>query len=281
MSDAFLSLGVPGSTGFPVSRLVNLGKTANRGIELSLYGTPLQRDDFMWETRLNLATNENELVSFGDTSFTRVSSGFQAYGTVQYHVEGYPLAGYWAQLPQRNADGTPVLSATGAVQLQPLSFIGPSTPTREVGFSNTFTLFQNVRLYALLDYKGGHYLYNYREYNRCRFQQNCWRAVDPAAMDDPERPVYMQVPAAYIEKADFVKLRDVSLTYAVPDAWLGRTGITGTAITLAGHNLALWSGYSGLDPEVNSYGNRGGFARADIYAPPMARRLTLSVNFNY
>jgi hypothetical protein len=88
------------------------------------------------------------------------------------------------------------------------------------------------------------------------------------------------VPYAYLEDGDFIKLRDLSLTYSLPQNLVQRVGANAASITLAGHNLALWSDYSGLDPEVNGYGNRS-FVRADIYAVPMIRRMTMSVNLSF
>jgi TonB-linked SusC/RagA family outer membrane protein len=285
MRDVIVAVAAPGSSGFggtfyggTSGILRNLGETRNSGVELGITGTAVQRRNFAWDTRLTLATNDNELVSFGDDRKEMFISG-QSYGALQRHRAGFPLGGYWAQLPKRNEDGTPVMRGATVV-LDTLSFIGPSAPTREIGFSNTFTLFNNFRLYSLFDYKGGHYLYNYNEYNRCRFHGNCARVNDVELAESPEAPVWRQVPGAYVEKADFVKLRDVSLTYTLPSVWAQRFRGSAASLTLAGHNLALWSDYSGIDPEVNSYGNRS-FARADIYALPMMRRLSVSLNVGF
>jgi hypothetical protein len=301
MRDVIISTGVAGSTGFggtfyggTIAQMVNLGETSNRGIELAASFSPVRTRDFAWDSRVNVATNANELVSFGDDRTEIVP--FAPYGNVQRHREGYPLAGYWAQRPERNPDGTPVINASGVVQLEPLEFIGPSAPTREVGLLNTFTLFRDFRLSVLLDYKGGHYLYNWKELNRCVTQRNCERLSDPRNFDpetgvflpailpegaDPEAYVWRQnIPAAYIERADFVKLRDVSLTYELPVQLAGRVGASNASITLAGRNLALWTDYSGLDPETNNYGNRD-FIRADVYAAPMTRRWSMSLNVGF
>jgi len=61
------------------------------------------------------------------------------------------------------------------------------------------------------------------------------------------------------------------------------------SIVLTGHNLAMWTKYSGLDPEVNGYGSnvvRGSgsssqFVRVDAYSMPMTRRYTMQLNVNY
>ncbi len=290
--DMLVAVGVAPSSGFPVSRLDNLGEVTNRGIEAAVSGTPIQQPNLIWESRVNYAANRNELVDFGIDGRTSETPSGQAYGAVQQHREGYPLGGYWAPLPQRNADGTPVLSATGAVVLDTVaSFLGSSVPLHEIGLSNTVTLFENFRIYALLDYKGGHKLFNLKERNRCQAgaAENCARTNDsrarfPVSASDSllaaEIPVWRTVPSAYIEDATFIKLREVSLSFFLPQRLVARTGASAANITLSGRNLALWTDYSGIDPEVNSYGGRL-FVRADAYALPMTRRFSASVNFTY
>ncbi|HEU4562408.1 MAG TPA: hypothetical protein VFS20_31550, partial [Longimicrobium sp.] len=269
------------------SRLENLGETLNYGFEVGLGVTPVQMRNLTWESRLNLSTNRNRLVSFGDPSRIK-DIPFQAYNSSglasavhQEHRAGYPLGGYWAQLPQRNADGSYVLNATGtAVVLDTaLVFQGSAVPRREISFSNTFTIFRNLRLYALLDHKGGFYLYNFKEFNRCQSNGNCWTVNNPNSTPI-ERILAVSNPLQYLERADFVKLRDLSLTFTLPQRLAGRAGAENASVTLAGHNLALWTDYSGIDPEVNTYANRN-FTRVDAYAAPMMRRVTVSLNLGF
>ncbi|HEX8830285.1 MAG TPA: TonB-dependent receptor, partial [Longimicrobium sp.] len=187
MKDVIVATAVAGSSGFGTgnptlsSRLDNLGETLNYGLELGVGVTPIQRRSLTWESRLSLSTNRNRLVSFGDP--TKIKDvPFQAYNSSglaaavhQEHRAGYPLGGYWAQYPLKNADGSYVLNATGtAVVLDTaLKFVGGAVPTREAAFSNTVTLFRNIRVYGLLDYKGGFWLYNFKEFNRCQSNANC------------------------------------------------------------------------------------------------------------
>ncbi|HEU0076584.1 MAG TPA: hypothetical protein VFQ76_02980, partial [Longimicrobiaceae bacterium] len=274
----------------------------NTGIELLLTATPVQRDRFSWESQLNLATNHNELLSFGQPGMIRSVLIGQAYGAVQENRAGYPLGGFWAQLPTRDASGAYVFNS----RLQPVvdtafSYLGPPAPTREVGFSNTFTLFGNVRLFAQLDYKGGNKVFNYKEYNRCRFQLNCERVNDvrvlaPASAADSafaqQESIYrgaavnaagapVNLFAPYIEDGDYLKLRDVSVSFTIPSRYLAFSRVTDATLTLSGRNLAtLWTKYSGIDPEVNTYGNRS-FVRVDAYAMPQNRRLSASINLNF
>ena len=294
-SDMLQAVAVAPSTGFIGTRLSNVGEVKNKGIELSLFGTPLDLRSLRWETRLSVATNSNELVSFGIPGKILETPTGQAYGSVQQHREGYPLGGFWVTPPQRNPDGSAVLTPAGAAIFSPgdtaRRFIGPSTPTREIGFSNTFTFFRYFRLYGLLDMKGGHYVFNLQERNRCQGSDNCSRTNNPRARF-PQTPadsilfkelaVYRNasVSPEWIQKGDFVKLREISLTYDVPRNLIARLGAQSMSVILSGRNLALWSDYEGTDPEVNSYGGRN-FVRIDAYAAPMMRRLSAAINLQY
>jgi TonB-linked SusC/RagA family outer membrane protein len=294
-SDMLQSISVAPSTGFISSRLTNLGEVVNKGVELSLFGTPFDMVNFRWETRLNLGTNSNELKSFGIAGKVLETPGGQAYGAVQQHRVGYPLGGFWVTPPQRGPDGAALLTPAGAAIFNPgdtaRRYIGPSTPTREIGFSNTLTFFKYFRLYGLLDMKSGFYVFNLQERNRCQASDNCARTNNPRARFPQtaadsilfkELAVYRNasVSPEWIQKGDFVKLREISLTYDVPRRFISRVGAQTMSVILSGRNLALWSDYEGTDPEVNSYGGRN-FVRIDAYAAPMTRRLSAAINLTY
>ena len=149
-------------------------------------------------------------------------------------------------------------------------------------------------VYALLDYKGGHKLFNLQERNRCQgANDNCWRVNDPAArfaltaQDSLRRnwrelAVYRSasISPEWIQDASFTKLREVSLTIDVPGGWVRRTGAQSASLILSGRNLGLWTDYEGADPEVNSYGGRN-FVRVDAYAAPSTRRFSAAINLQY
>ena len=287
MNDVLVFTAVAPSSGFRGSQQANLGKTNNRGIELGVTGTLLQLKSFGWESRLSLSTNRNRLLSFGDTTI-HSQTPFASYGSVQQHRVGYPLGGYWAPFPKRNPDGSLVL-VNGAIALDTAVYIGNASPTREMAFTNTFTLFHDFTIYSLFDYQGGFYNYRGVDLYRCASSQNCIQLNDPN-FSPADLPIYQagvsNAPrGVYIHRADFVKLRDLSLTYALPSRWAAKASATAASITLAGHNLHLWSDYPGPDPEVNTYGRAnavtGSFIRGDIYAMPMTRRLSAALNLTF
>ena len=283
--DALVTVPAPASTGFVGTYLSNLGEIKNAGLEIALNGTPISGRLFSWDTRLTFATNANKLVSFGadiDEIF------FGEFANVQKHKAGYPLGGFWASDVQRDANGKPVLDANGKVipQLATNHYVGPSLPTREISLTNTLNLPGNFRVYGYLDYKGGYYGWEALWSVRDRLDRNTFEVANPNA--DPVNVQVLQsgVTAPYINRADFVKLRELSLTYTVPQMVLRHVGVKGASVIVSGRNLAIWKlkNYRGLDPEVNfanQTSTNGQFFRTDYGSVPMLRRIVTSLNLTF
>lgn len=85
----------------------------------------------------------------------------------------------------------------------------------------------------------------------------------------------------FIQEADFVKLREVSLTYTLPTSWSNAFRVKSASFTVSGRNLAIWTKYDlGSDPELNFAGNST-FTRTDYMSVPMMRRLSASMTVNF
>ncbi|HEX8271842.1 MAG TPA: TonB-dependent receptor [Longimicrobiaceae bacterium] len=283
--DALIPVPIPPSEGYAVNTyLANIGEIANRGVEVAVRATPVRSRLLTWDARLGWSTNHNELVDFGQEN-PAVPFGLTA--NVQRNVEGYPLAGYWVRDPVLKAGGDP--ANPGDYEGSELRYLGPALPTRSGSLANTFTLWGSLSLYALLDYKGGNYLYNHTLQRRCALGV-CREVNDAATTPEQRARLVAEIQAntaLYTERADFVKLRDVSLTYTLPERFTRRFGTERAALTLAGHNLAfLYKPYSGLDPEtnfvgINDPGAEWAGVRADYWNQPMFRRITAAVQLSF
>lgn len=294
-NNLLVAVPVAPSLGFSSSPQTNFGSIRNRGVEMAVNVTAVTRRNVTWDSRVTFSANRNTLLAVPDTNTARAISGL-AYtpGTQENHV-GYPLGGYWIARPLRDANGDYVLTASRAIAIDSVcatnagrvtcgpnkQYIGSPVPLREIGFSNTVTLFNRLSIYGLLDYKGGHYLYNGRERQRCLNGNNC-EFVNVPGQDTIAIKAYRTAAnnEPYLEKADFVKLRDLSFTVQIPQRYLSFASASEASIVLAGHDLKVWSDYSGPDPETNSYGGRL-FGRADVYTLPMTQRWTLALNVNF
>ncbi len=285
--DALLGVPVAPSSGFNSSPLQNVGEINNKGFELALYGTPIRSPRFTWDSRIGFSTNRNEFVSFGGsrTNEEPILYGFTNEG--QQIREGYPLAGYWAIDFQRNEDGTMAYrtNANGSVSAlfqDTAIYIGTPVPTKEASFSNTFTLFNNLQLYAFVDYKGGHHQHNLTQQFRDN-DGNTWEIVNPDTslanrVNKLGRGFISDI--RYIEKADAIKLREVSATYTVPASLTRRFGTDGLSFSVAGRNLKTWTDYSGTDPEGNISGPAT-FSRSDYMTVPAMRQWVATVNVRF
>lgn len=269
-TDALLNVSVPPSTGFSGNRLENLGEISNSGFEVLATFIPYDAPNLQFVNTLSFSTNKNELISFGDG---RDSQIFGIYAPVQRYEEGKPLGAFWS----RRA----VVDANDNLVLEDPEYRGPSLPTREIRYSAELNFMENWRLFALFDYAGGHYQFNVKDWRRDRAGLS-WEVINPDA-DPNEVRSRMNATQTYysVQEADFIKLRDLSLSYRLPARWVNQAGVSNTTLSLTGHNLAvLWTKYGGQDPEVNFHGDAD-FSRVDSWTAPPMRRISASINVNF
>ena len=274
--DALIGVPVAPSSGFIGDQLVNLGKISNTGAELQLRTIPIRRKSVTVDAALALSVNHNELVSFG---YDRAPIILGPFAPSQRFQVGYPLGAMWAQRERYNADGTLMKVSGRPVRDSASVYMGPSVPTREASLSGGVFLFSMLRVHTLFDYKAGHYQFNVKDWRRDRDGLS-WETVDPAA--DPDEVLVRRFQGQtirHIQPADFIKLRDLSVSYEVPMRLLRGVARRAT-LSLAGHNLWIWSKYGGADPEVNTSGpNR--FDRNDSWVVPQIRRYSTAIALTF
>jgi hypothetical protein len=286
--DALISRVLPPSLGAAGSRLENLGRVSNKGIEALVEGALLQRGGLEWRMTLNASINDNRLESLGGLP-TIVSS------STQQQREGYAINSWWSRrlLSYQDKDGNGIISYNADPALSEIvvsdtaQYTGRSQPRTEAAFTNGLS-FRNgqIRLDAMFDYKGGHYMYNNTERIRCASRFNCQGLFDPKAplfkqartvmvREHPSRSV-----AGFLEKADFVRFRELALTISPPRDFLSGVlrGRTLTA-TLAARNLHVWTDYSGVDPEAYFGSNADGTSEFQSFGPKRYYTLRLSLGF--
>jgi TonB-linked SusC/RagA family outer membrane protein len=284
-TDALVSRRLAPSLGSSTTQTVNLGKVANSGIEAMLNARVLSLDNLDWDATVGFSTNKNKLVRLGEGIEPIV---YGIGGDSQRHAEGLPLGHYYGLklVSWGDADGDGLISEDEVELSSEPTMLGRQFPSREFTFSSTFTLFDRVRVYALLDHKGGHQLFNSTEEFRCNTFFNC------RGVNDHDAPLWEQARGVaaimgsidpYVEDADFTKLREVSLTVFGIEKWLSQAGVRGLAdisLTVSGRNLATWTKYSGFDPEMNS-GGQLNHSTYDFLGQPPVRSWTVRLNVGF
>ena len=254
--DALINQIIAPSVGtLATGRFANLGKINNHGFEYVLSGRPIDLPVVGWDFALNGSYNTNKIISLGKGIPPII-------GTTIAQVEGQPLNSYYDYdyyYSDANNDG--LIAPSEVTIATKKTFQGYSLPRREMSFTTGLEFLDKMlRLQAVLDYKGGNKLYNNTERIRCQSFNNCTGLVlASASLADQARVVALRfkapqtTQAGWYEKADFTRLREVSLTWSAPERWATTLHGRSLSATLAGRNLALWTKYSGIDPE-SSYG---------------------------
>ncbi|MBX6331319.1 MAG: TonB-dependent receptor, partial [Gemmatimonadaceae bacterium] len=264
-TDEIVQQPIAPSSGFPGDQFVNLGKVTNHGIELQASVQALTGTTLAWEITANVATSRDKIVDLGG------QPAIPAPG--QNNIAGYPIGGYFAKrVVQTDRDpatglATNILCDGGpgqapmACAAAPLLFIGTPTPKVSGSLANTFTIGGRLRLYAMVDFKRGHRLFNATEQLRCDGTIGIG-LCEANYFPEKYSPLYLaELPASdnlagindqFIQDASFVKLREVSASYTLPERWLRRAGVSRAVVSVAARELHTWTRYRGVDPEVNA-----------------------------
>ena len=248
------------------------GGMKNEGLELLTGARVLESRALREDLTVALSAMRNRVRTLGSHPYT-IGDGWRA-------MPGYPLNGLWATpytFADANSDG---LIAPEEVHLGDTAvYLGSALPTREIALRSLTTFARRVELMVVLDHRGGYRVANNNERLRCA-RALCRAMQDPSApLSDQARAVYASslfqgATSGYIEDASFVKLREVTLRWSLPASLARHLGVPNGAISLAGRNLATWTRYGGLDPELSSQGFDV-LPRAELGQMPLTRQYAL------
>ena len=274
--DALVAVPIAGSLGLTNTRLDNLGEVSNKGVELQLIARVLSTANVGWNVTVSAWGNKNRVLSTGPGNTPII---FGLGGATQRLEAGYPAGGYWG-LPYSyttNSAGVVTGVSFGAADV----FQGSSVPTHGGTLSTEVTILQRVRVYGLLDGRWGNKLDNATESFRCLF--GICAALNLAGSSPADQAAALTAPVTetgFFQDAGFVKLREVSITYFAPAEWASRIGARSVSLTVTGRNLATWTNYKGVDPEVNTIGQFN-YSVAEFLTQPPVRSFLARVNLTF
>ena len=260
---------------------VNLpGIIRNTGVELGLVFQAVQKPTFGWEVNYNMTFLKNMVEDFGNTVIpTGNINGQGLSGAYAQTIRsGQPLYSFF--LPTFNgydAQGLAVYPNDAAFAIQ-----GSPIPTFTAGLTNNFT-FGKFSASIFLNAATGFYIYNNTA--NALFTKGALkngRNVTNAAANSTESTLNApEVSTAFLEKGDFVRLSNASLAYrfSLPQGGFAKS----LQVSLTGQNLFLITGYSGIDPEVNTNKSRDGVPSRgiDYTAYPTARTFTFGLDVGF
>lgn len=250
--------------------LQNIGKTANRGIELGLTSTNIKSKYFSWTTNLNFSHNKNKIVDLYGDGLDDVGNSwfigkpinviyglqndgvFKSQAEVDASVQKTSKPG-WVRV--KNVNGDTLINASDR------TIIGNQDPNFIWGITNTIK-YKGISLMFFIHGVTGITKRNpfdddnvFTDVRRNTTLKDWWSPTNPNgnhfANDANANPLGVN----FYEKANFARLKDISLGYDLPANWLNKIKVTSCKVYITGRNLATFTKYNALDPELtNQFG---------------------------
>jgi TonB-linked SusC/RagA family outer membrane protein len=275
VDDLILQATLAPSTGF-TTKILNGGQMVNKGVEIGLNLNPYSSELFDWTSRTTFSRDRGILTELDPsvTSFLAGSYFSNRYGAVRI-TEGKSTTQVEAQV----GCGVP-LNSLGRCPTANIVYgiVGDERPDFTMGFSNDFRV-GPVRVSTLLDWRKGGMVAN--------LTNNYFDGADTypdAEVGRARLAAYRRGEPVYAENAGFVKLREITLSYQLPEALVSRSTFGAARdlrLELLGRNLKTWTRYSGLDPEVSNFGSQNLGRFQDVTPYPPSRQVWIGINAGF
>lgn len=271
VQDLILAATVGPTTGFS-TKYVNGGTLVNKGVELNLDATPVDNRMVQWVARTTFYQVRGRVTKLTVPAFTPgVGSFGTRYGS-PYIQEGE------SPTVLRVVDGCTALSSTGTCPAaNRVNKLYESAPDYTMGFSNTLT-HGPVSVYALVDWRKGGRAANLTN----NYFDGANLFADTAKSQQRLRD-FNAGKGVYAEDAGFVKLRELSASYALPNRLTQRLFSTAkdVRVEVSGRDLFTSTKYTGYNPEVSNFSNQALGRFQDVTPYPPSRSVFFSISANF
>ena len=294
--DLLLSVNVPSTTGF-LSKLENIGKLENKGVEFTINTENIITKDFRWSTSINFGANRNKITDLGG----------QQIGTLNRAQEGQPLGVFFAKefagadrdngdaLYYKNTlkgDGSKDRTKTKNVNEAEDIRIGNPNPDFIYGVRNTFTykgfdvdvLIQGVHGNQIFN-GGGQYMSASGSNgfdNQTIDQLASWKKAGDITMVPEARLFFSNGTdnsSRYISDGSYLRVKALTLGYNLAPKLLAALHIDKARFYVRGQNLFTATKYKGWDPEVNSDASASNIVLGnDFYSAPQIKTIVFGIN---
>ncbi len=269
------------------NRWDNIGAMMNRGVEIAMDGDVIRTKDFTWNLSTNVSYNKNKLLELynGVEEYVNSTTGLK-------YVVGHPVHEYYmnryAGVNPANGDAlwyTADGELTTEYREEDKVMTGKTFDSPWAGGFGTTLMWKGLSLSAQFSWMAKRYVMNndrffeesnglYSAYNQSRrLLYDRWKKPGDIT-DIPRYGVTAQLDDRFLENSSFLRLKNLTLAYALPQSLLNKTHFfTSARVYLQGQNLFTWTGFTGLDPEVASNVYRAQY--------PASRQFTLGIDISF
>ncbi|WP_116127422.1 SusC/RagA family TonB-linked outer membrane protein [Lewinella sp. IMCC34183] len=256
---------------------VNGGEMQNQGVEVALSLVPVRTASVSWRTRLSLAMNRNTVTSLGGE---QAAIELDGYGVQFVAAPGMPYGTLVGTGYQRDAAGNVLVDGSGFPLIEEGVAFGSAFPDLTGGLVNQWQ-YRNFNLGTLIDFRRGGAVYSLSNRNGSytgqlsntvgtnengmdvRSPVEAGGGILVAGVNEDGTPNTSYVDAreyfthlldideAYVYDGSFVKLREVTVGYQLPEVWFKQSFIDGVRVNLYARNVAiLQKNTPNIDPEA-------------------------------
>lgn len=280
--DMLLNVPIPDISGF-ATQLTNIGKMKNSGVELNINTKNINNGEFRWSTDFNFSHNKNKILQLGPNNapiyFTDNETTVKTeVGQPLSNFFGYQFTGVYKNQAEINASvheastvpGDPIIkdvNGDGKITTDDRTIIGNYQPKFTAGMTNTFS-YKGFELSFLLQGSYGGEIVNqsYRFLGYWNSGRNLFASSNnyyksEAQPGDGRNPRPTMVRKAYqsafstlwVEDASYLRVKNINISYKLSEQLLKSTPVKNLRIYANADNVALFTKYSGYDPENTTY----------------------------
>lgn len=295
-TDALVERFLAPSAGFRGVQFANIGALENEGFEVNVDAQVIAKESVAWNVGFQLSTQDPIVTSLGGQA--PILNGSQGM-----FREGYPPGAYYGPIiseAERDEEGNIV---PGSVVVKPGdigdpnapqdSYLGQPFPGNQQSLSTNLSLWNGRLQFSTLFERSGDveksnltlgtrvpWSFDQGTDRLWAFRQVELSPEEQAAVErslEPGQGSFSRM--VTIEDGSFIKWREFSLTYRLPDSLLPSVLTNGMTVTVGGRNLLTWTDYRGMDPEALDLGGREVVSNHDFFSMPQPRSFFARVRF--
>ena len=281
-TDMLTQISPPRTAGSGTVPYTNIGEIRNRGVDLGLNFRD-QIGEFRYQIGVNVAHYKNEVVKLNNDPNATVFGFATRLPAISATKAGLPIASYYGYIvdgvikDQAEADAAPKfgtytkegtfkfrdINGDNKITAADRTIIGDPHPDFTYGL-NLNLGYKNFDLTMFAQGSQGNEIFNYVRYwtDFNTFQGNrsiellndSWKkSGDIAKLPrlNSGDATSQQISSYFIEDGSYMRIKNLQLTYSIPNHLTSRLGISNAQIYLQGQNLLTLTKYTGLDPDIN------------------------------
>ena len=281
-TDMLTQISPPRTAGSGTVPYTNIGEIRNRGVDLGLNFRD-QIGEFRYQIGVNVAHYKNEVLKLNNDPNATVFGFATRLPAISATKAGLPIASYYGYIvdgvikDQAEADAAPKfgtytkegtfkfrdINGDNKITAADRTIIGDPHPDFTYGL-NLNLGYKNFDLTMFAQGSQGNEIFNYVRYwtDFNTFQGNrsiellndSWKkSGDIAKLPrlNSGDATSQQISSYFIEDGSYMRIKNLQLTYSIPNHLTSRLGISNAQIYLQGQNLLTLTKYTGLDPDIN------------------------------